>query len=64
MKKGDTIFVGQYLFTGSETTSVWLEVKTNSEAYRWSFGGLSMLKSLKRMEFMCCKTNLPNEPAG
>ncbi|XP_058739106.1 pyruvate kinase 1, cytosolic isoform X1 [Vicia villosa] len=23
---GDTIFVGQYLFTGSETTSVWLEV--------------------------------------
>ncbi|GLJ29558.1 hypothetical protein SUGI_0582970 [Cryptomeria japonica] len=24
--KGDTIFVGQYLFTGSETTSVWLEV--------------------------------------
>ncbi|XP_061340212.1 pyruvate kinase 1, cytosolic-like isoform X2 [Gastrolobium bilobum] len=26
MKKGDTIFVGQYLFTGSETTSVWLEV--------------------------------------
>ncbi|XAR69691.1 Pyruvate kinase [Bertholletia excelsa] len=27
VKKGDTIFVGQYLFTGSETTSVWLEVK-------------------------------------
>ncbi|KAG5055633.1 hypothetical protein JHK85_008143 [Glycine max] len=26
MKKGDTIFIGQYLFTGSETTSVWLEV--------------------------------------
>ncbi|KAL2345163.1 hypothetical protein Fmac_006448 [Flemingia macrophylla] len=26
MKMGDTIFVGQYLFTGSETTSVWLEV--------------------------------------
>ncbi|KAG9134616.1 hypothetical protein Leryth_000934 [Lithospermum erythrorhizon] len=25
--KGDTIFMGQYLFTGSETTSVWLEVK-------------------------------------
>ncbi|GJY28832.1 zinc finger, CCHC-type containing protein [Tanacetum coccineum] len=25
VKKGDTIFVGQYLFTGSETTSVWLE---------------------------------------
>ncbi|KAF8664696.1 hypothetical protein HU200_054411 [Digitaria exilis] len=24
---GATIFVGQYLFTGSETTSVWLEVK-------------------------------------
>ncbi|OVA17880.1 Pyruvate kinase [Macleaya cordata] len=24
--KGDTIFMGQYLFTGSETTSVWLEV--------------------------------------
>ncbi|GJZ59749.1 pyruvate kinase [Tanacetum coccineum] len=24
--KGDTIFVGQYLFTGSETTSVWTEV--------------------------------------
>ncbi|KAG6477119.1 hypothetical protein ZIOFF_066371 [Zingiber officinale] len=23
---GDTIFMGQYLFTGSETTSVWLEV--------------------------------------
>jgi hypothetical protein len=22
---GDTIFSGQYLFTGSETTSVWLE---------------------------------------
>lgn len=27
VKKGDTIFVGQYLFTGSETTSVWLEVR-------------------------------------
>ncbi|KAL7225414.1 hypothetical protein ACSBR1_020732 [Camellia fascicularis] len=26
VKKGDTIFVGQYLFTGIETTSVWLEV--------------------------------------
>ncbi|KAI3746301.1 hypothetical protein L6452_08728 [Arctium lappa] len=26
VKSGDTIFVGQYLFTGSETTSVWLEV--------------------------------------
>ncbi|KAF8395326.1 hypothetical protein HHK36_019270 [Tetracentron sinense] len=27
VKKGDTIFIGQYLFTGSETTSVWLEVE-------------------------------------
>lgn len=27
VKKGDIIFVGQYLFTGSETTSVWLEVR-------------------------------------
>eukprot|EP00850_Spirogloea_muscicola_P000411 SM000002S05491 [mRNA] locus=s2:37683:43916:- [translate_table: standard] len=26
VKPGDTIFVGQYLFTGSETTSVWLDV--------------------------------------
>ncbi|KAK8713638.1 hypothetical protein V6N13_148849 [Hibiscus sabdariffa] len=26
IKKGDTIFIGQYLFTGSETTSAWLEV--------------------------------------
>ncbi|URE42743.1 Pyruvate kinase [Musa troglodytarum] len=26
IKPGDTIFIGQYLFTGSETTSVWLEV--------------------------------------
>ncbi|EXC25435.1 Pyruvate kinase, cytosolic isozyme [Morus notabilis] len=26
VKKGDAIFIGQYLFTGSETTSVWLEV--------------------------------------
>ncbi|KAM3325042.1 pyruvate kinase 1, cytosolic isoform X2 [Capsicum chacoense] len=26
VKKGDTLFIGQYLFTGSETTSVWLEV--------------------------------------
>jgi pyruvate kinase len=26
VKHGDKIFVGQYLFTGSETTSVWLEV--------------------------------------
>ncbi|KAK6929113.1 Pyruvate kinase, C-terminal [Dillenia turbinata] len=26
VKKGDTIFIGQYLFTGSETASVWLEV--------------------------------------
>ncbi|XP_015876451.2 pyruvate kinase 1, cytosolic isoform X1 [Ziziphus jujuba] len=26
VKKGDSIFIGQYLFTGSETTSVWLEV--------------------------------------
>ncbi|XP_026433076.1 pyruvate kinase 2, cytosolic-like [Papaver somniferum] len=28
VKKGDTIFLGQYLFTGSETTSVWLEICT------------------------------------
>lgn len=27
VKQGDTIFVGQYLFTGSESTSVWLEVE-------------------------------------
>nr|AIZ68207.1 pyruvate kinase, cytosolic isozyme-like isoform X1 [Albuca bracteata] len=27
VKPGDTIFIGQYLFTGSETTSVWLEVE-------------------------------------
>ncbi|KAL0317306.1 UNVERIFIED_CONTAM: Pyruvate kinase, cytosolic [Sesamum angustifolium] len=27
VKTGDTIFIGQYLFTGNETTSVWLEVK-------------------------------------
>ncbi|KAJ3671351.1 hypothetical protein LUZ60_007430 [Juncus effusus] len=26
VKPGDTIFIGQYLFTGSETTSAWLEV--------------------------------------
>ncbi|XP_059628403.1 pyruvate kinase 1, cytosolic-like [Cornus florida] len=26
VKTGDTIFIGQYLFTGNETTSVWLEV--------------------------------------
>ncbi|XP_021865530.1 pyruvate kinase 1, cytosolic [Spinacia oleracea] len=26
VKKGDMIFMGKYLFTGSETTSVWLEV--------------------------------------
>ncbi|XAR72169.1 Pyruvate kinase [Bertholletia excelsa] len=26
VEKGDTIFIGQYLFTGNETTSVWLEV--------------------------------------
>jgi hypothetical protein len=25
VKQGDTIFAGQYLFTGSATTSVWLE---------------------------------------
>ncbi|KAK7396629.1 hypothetical protein VNO78_17766 [Psophocarpus tetragonolobus] len=31
MKKGDTIFVGQYLFTGSEITSVWLEVSEVTE---------------------------------
>ncbi|XP_072981544.1 pyruvate kinase 1, cytosolic-like isoform X1 [Typha angustifolia] len=32
VKKGDTIFIGQYLFTGSETTSSWLEVvETNGE---------------------------------
>ncbi|XP_026421826.1 pyruvate kinase 2, cytosolic-like [Papaver somniferum] len=28
VKKGDTIFLGQYLFTGSETTSFWLEICT------------------------------------
>ena len=28
VKKGDTIFIGQYLFTGNETTSVWLEVSS------------------------------------
>ncbi|KAL5054276.1 hypothetical protein RYX36_034958, partial [Vicia faba] len=26
VKTGDTIFIGQYLFMGSETTTVWLEV--------------------------------------
>lgn len=26
VKKGDTVFLGEYLFTGSENTSVWLEV--------------------------------------
>lgn len=26
VKTGDAIFIGQYLFTGSETTSVWLEI--------------------------------------
>ncbi|KAK4431082.1 Pyruvate kinase, cytosolic [Sesamum alatum] len=26
VKTGDTIFIGQYLFTGNETTSVWLEI--------------------------------------
>ncbi|KAG6752965.1 hypothetical protein POTOM_043007 [Populus tomentosa] len=26
VKKGETIFIGQYLFTANETTSVWLEV--------------------------------------
>ncbi|RZC82387.1 hypothetical protein C5167_045169 [Papaver somniferum] len=31
VKKGDTIFLGQYLFTGSETTSVWLEVSEVKE---------------------------------
>ncbi|XP_058003226.1 pyruvate kinase 1, cytosolic isoform X2 [Hevea brasiliensis] len=32
LKKGDTIFLGQYLFTGSENTSVWLEVlETNGQ---------------------------------
>ncbi|KAJ6805741.1 pyruvate kinase 1, cytosolic-like [Iris pallida] len=31
VKAGDTIFVGQYLFTGSETTSVWLEVLETSD---------------------------------
>ena len=28
VKKGDTIFIGQYLFTGNETTSVWLEASS------------------------------------
>ncbi|KAL5546546.1 hypothetical protein UlMin_006233 [Ulmus minor] len=32
VKNGDTIFLGQYLFTGSEATSVWLEVlETNGQ---------------------------------
>ncbi|PWA46142.1 pyruvate kinase family protein [Artemisia annua] len=30
VKTGDTIFIGQYLFTGSETTSVWLEADIRS----------------------------------
>ncbi|KAH9620886.1 hypothetical protein KSS87_011243 [Heliosperma pusillum] len=32
VKKGDTVFLGQYLFTGSETTSVWLEVSETNGA--------------------------------
>ncbi|KAM3293453.1 hypothetical protein ACQJBY_036796 [Aegilops geniculata] len=32
VKKGDTLFIGQYLFTGSETTSLWLEVMETSGA--------------------------------
>ncbi|XP_029126048.1 pyruvate kinase 1, cytosolic isoform X4 [Cajanus cajan] len=34
VKKGDIIFIGQYLFTGSETTSVWLEVYSNLNGNR------------------------------
>ncbi|KAM0844354.1 hypothetical protein ACQ4PT_057097 [Festuca glaucescens] len=30
VKKGDTLFMGQYLFTGSESTSLWLEVTETS----------------------------------
>ncbi|XP_021744522.1 pyruvate kinase 1, cytosolic-like [Chenopodium quinoa] len=32
VKKGDTVFLGQYLFTGSETSSVWLEVSETKGA--------------------------------
>lgn len=32
VKVGDDIFIGQYLFTGSETTSVWLQVSEVKEA--------------------------------
>ena len=35
---GDEIFIGQYLFTGSETTSVWLEVG-EEEGRRWGKWG-------------------------
>jgi len=33
VKAGDTAFLGQYLFTGSETTSVWLEVKNYTQQF-------------------------------
>ena len=31
VKVGDIVFVGQYLFTGSETTSVWLTVRDTDQ---------------------------------
>lgn len=31
VKVGDIVFVGQYLFTGSETTSVWLTVRDTNQ---------------------------------
>lgn len=37
MKPKDTIFLGQYLFTGSESTSVWLEVSLHRHACHTSF---------------------------
>ncbi|KAH0877359.1 hypothetical protein HID58_064753 [Brassica napus] len=37
VKKGDAMFVGQYLFTGTETTSVWLEI-TNRPAVHLEMG--------------------------
>ncbi|GJT21066.1 pyruvate kinase [Tanacetum coccineum] len=48
LKTGDTIFVGQYMFIGSETTSVWLEFGINMEVLHKHLGCL-MIPSFWRM---------------
>ncbi|OAY40245.1 pyruvate kinase 1, cytosolic isoform X1 [Manihot esculenta] len=61
LKKGDTIFLGQYLFTGSESTSVWLEVlETNGQDVICLIKNTATLEGFILMHVSQVHESLPN----